>query len=119
MFTVRTRAAAETVQNLQQLAGKLNQQIEEVEGIVSRLRRISEYDEVRHILRVHLESMRAEKYRLQEMMAALDEIQKMYNLAERNVTDYGEQIHHMNQKRTMKVISPGNIGEIIEMYHIR
>ena len=41
MFTVRMRAMAETAQNLQQLAGRLNQQIGEVEEIILRLRRIS------------------------------------------------------------------------------
>ena len=57
MFTVRMRAMAETAQNLQQLAGRLNQQIDGVEEIILRLRRISEYDEVTHVIRLHLVNM--------------------------------------------------------------
>lgn len=96
MFTVSVQAAAEMSQELRRLAGKLDQQIDEVEGIVSRLRRISEYDEVRHTLRKHLECMRLEKCRMQEMMAALDEIQLMYHLAEDKITEYGEELHWIN-----------------------
>lgn len=119
MFTIRMRAAAETAQNLQQLAGKLNQQIDEVEGIIFRLRKISEYDEVRRILRRQLEQMQTEKYHLLELMAALNEIQRMYYLAESNITEYGEQLHQMNQSQAMRVIDLGSIREAIQVYHIR
>lgn len=96
MFTVRVQVAAELSQELQRLAGKLDQQIDEAEGIVSRLRRISEYDEVRRMLGKNLECMRLEKCRMQEMMAALDEIQQMYHLAESRITGYGEKLHWIN-----------------------
>ncbi len=119
MFTVRMRAAAEAAQNLQQFAGRLNQQIDDVETIVSRLRRISEYDQVRHVLRVQLENMRTEKYRMLEMMAALNEIQRMYQLAENHITEYGEQIHQINRNHSMKVIDLDNIREAIQVYHIK
>ncbi len=119
MFTVRMRAMAETAQNLQQLAGRLNQQIDEVEEIILRLRRISEYDEVRHVLRLHLENMQSVRYRLIELMAALNDIQRMYGLAERNITDYGDQVYQMNQNQDMQVVHLGSIRETIEVYHIR
>ena len=50
MFTVAIRALADSSQELQQMVRKLNQQIQEVEGIVSSIRRLSAYDDVIHTL---------------------------------------------------------------------
>lgn len=52
-------------------------------------------------------------------MAALNEIQRMYYLAESNITEYGEQLHQMNQSQAMRVIDLGSIREAIQVYHIR
>lgn len=46
MFTVAIRALAESSEELQQMIRKLNQQAEEVEDIVSSIRRMSAYDDV-------------------------------------------------------------------------
>lgn len=92
MFTIKMRAATEAEQNLRQLAAKLDWQIEEAERVFLQLRKISEYDQQRRELRRHLENMREEKQQMTELLKALEEIQRIYGLAERNVTDYGERI---------------------------
>lgn len=89
MFTVVIQALADSSQELRQSVRVLNRQIQEVEDIVSSVRRISAYDEAIHSLRMHLETMDAERKRLTDMIAALDQAQKMYMQCERSITDYG------------------------------
>lgn len=92
MFTIKMRAATEAEQNLRQLAAKLDCQIEEAERVFLQLWKISEYDQQRRELSRHLENMREEKQQMTELLKALEEIQRIYGLAERNVMDYGERI---------------------------
>ena len=92
MFTIKIQAVTETEQNIRQLVSKLDCQIEEAEGILFRLRKVSEYDQQRRELSRHLENMREERQQLAELLKALEEIQRIYGLAERNVMDYGEKI---------------------------
>lgn len=119
MFTVVIQALAESSQELQQSVRQLNRQIQEVEGIVSSIRRMPAYDEVIHTLRLHLENMETEKSRLMDLMAALNQIQKMYMQCERNITDYGDQVRRMNYYRSMDVVHLGGIRENIREYRIR
>ena len=51
MFTVSIPAVAGTLQELHQSVGRLDQQIDQVEGILLRIRKIPEYDEVRSVLK--------------------------------------------------------------------
>ncbi|MCI8957697.1 MAG: hypothetical protein HFG62_00970 [Lachnospiraceae bacterium] len=92
MFTVSIPAVAGTLQELHQSVGRLDQQIDQVEGILLRIRKIPEYDEVRSVLKKHLEEMWSEKCQMTELLAALSEIQSMYGLAEYYITDYGRQL---------------------------
>ncbi len=119
MFTVAIRALAESSQELQQMVRKLNQQTQEVESIVSSIRRLSAYSDVIHILRLRVEDLDMEKSRMAELMAALNQIQKMYQQSERNITDYGDQVRKINYYRSMDTVSLGNIRDSIEGYQIR
>ena len=119
MFTVAIRALAESSQELQQMVRKLNQQIQEVEGIVSSIRRLSAYDDVIHTLRAQVQKMNNEKRRLMEMMAALNQIQKMYLQTERRITEYGDQIRKDNYYRGMDVVNLDGIRNNIQGYRIR
>lgn len=119
MFTVVIQALAESSQELQQSVRNLNRQIQEVEDIVSSIRRMSAYDEVIHTLRMHLDTMNAEKHKLTEMMAALNQIQRMYMQCERSITGYGDQVKQMNYYRSMDVVSLDSVRENIREYHIR
>ena len=119
MFTVAIRALAESSQELQQMVRKLNQQIQEVEGIVSSIRRLSSYDDVVRSLRGHIKKMTTEKRRLMEMMAALNQIQKIYLQSERRITDYGDQVRKANHYRSMDVVNLRGIRNNIRAYQIR
>ena len=119
MFTVAIRALAESSQELQQMVRKLNRQAEEVDGIVSSIRRMSAYDDVRRTLRRQLEDLDTERHSMMEMMAALNQIQLMYHQSERNITDYGDQVRTVNYYRNMDVVSLGDIRDSIQEYQIR
>ncbi|MCI9162210.1 MAG: hypothetical protein HFG59_02980 [Lachnospiraceae bacterium] len=119
MFTVAIRALAESSQELQQMVRKLNQQTQEVESIVSSIRRLSAYSDVIRILRLRVEDLDMEKGRMAELMAALNQIQKMYQQSERNITDYGDQVRKINYYRNMDTVSLGNIRDSIREYQIR
>lgn len=119
MFTVAIRALAESSQELQQMVRKLNQQTQEVESIVSSIRRLSAYSDVIRILRLRVEDLDMEKGRMAELMAALNQIQKMYQQNERNITDYGDQVRKINYYRNMDTVSLGNIRDSIREYQIR
>lgn len=119
MFTVVIQALAESSQELQQSVRILNRQIQEVEDVVSSIRRMSAYDEVIHKLRMRLEDLDTEKRRLMDMMAALNQIQKMYMQCERSITDYGDEVKRVNHYRSMDVVRLDGIRETIRDYHIR
>lgn len=119
MFTVVIQALAETSQELQQSVRHLNRQIQEVEDIASSIRRMSAYEDVIHTIRMHLENMNTEKQKLTELLAALNQIQRMYMQCERNITDYGDQVKRMNYYRSMDVIRLDSVRENIREYHIR
>ncbi len=119
MFTVAIRALAESSQELQQMVRKLNQQIQETEGIVSSIRRSSAYGDVIQTLRLRLEDLELEKGRMMELMAALNQIQKTYQQSERNITDYGEQVRKVNYYRNMDTVSLGKVRDSIKGYQIR
>lgn len=119
MFTVAIRALAESSQDLQQMIRKLNQQTEEVEDIVSSIRRMSAYDDVIHSLRRQVEDLNTERHNMMEMMASLNQIQMMYHQSERNIMDYGDQVRKVNYYRSMDVVSLGNIRDSIQEYQIR
>ncbi len=119
MFTVVIQALAESSEDLQQAVRNINRQIQETEDIVSSIRRMSAYDEVIRTLRTHLENMNTEKRQLMDMMAALNQIQKMYMQCERSITDYGDQVRRINYYRSMDVIHLDRVKESIREYHIR
>jgi len=105
-------------QDMQLLIRNINQQIQEVEDVISSIRRMSEYDEVIRTLRIRLEEMNEEKRRLIDMMAALNQIRKVYKQCELNITDYGDQVKAMNYYRSMEVVSLGGVADSIRDYHI-
>ena len=119
MFTVAIRALAESSEELQQMIRKLNQQAEEVEDIVSSIRRMSAYDDVIRTLRRQLEDLNTERHSMMEMMASLNQIQMMYHQGERNITDYGDQVRKVNYYQSMDVVSLVNIRDSIQEYQIR
>lgn len=119
MFRVIIQALAEAADEMRGSIRKLNQQIQSVEHILSSLRRISEYDEVRQVLRRQLEDIREEKQRLMEMMASLEQIQQMYHRCEQNITDFGDQVRKNNYYRAMNVVQLDQIGAGILEYRIR
>lgn len=119
MFTVVIRALADSAEDMQQMVRKLNQQIQETEDIVSSIRRLSEYDEVRRALRFRLQEMETEKRRLMDMMAALNQIQSMYRQCERNITDFGDQVRSRNNYRAMSAVRLDSVRAGIQAYHIR
>lgn len=119
MFTVAIRALADSSQELQQMVRKLNQQVQEVEDVISSIRRSSAYDDVIHSLRVQLENLNTERLRMMDMMAALNRIQKMYLQGERSIMDYGDQVRKVNYYRGMNVVSLSGIRDTIRDYQIR
>lgn len=119
MFTVVIQALSDSVQDLQMMVRKLNRQIQQTEDIVSSIRRISEYEEVIHVLRRHLETMETEKRSLMEMMAALSQTQKLYMLCERNIMEYGDQIRAINGYRQMSIVNLSAVSSGIRGYQIR
>ena len=119
MFTVVIQALAESSQELQQMVRNVNRQIQETEDIVSSIRRMSAYDEVIHTLKLHLADMNAEKRKLMDMMAALNQIQKMYMQCERSITDYGDQVRRINYYRGMEVVRLDGVKESIKEFNIR
>lgn len=118
MFTVRTGLLADTSDQMQRMARSLNQQIDDVGIVVSRLRRISEFEEVWHVLQKKKEGMQEEKNSMLEMLASLNEIQRMYELSERNIMNYRAELHQINLRR-MDVIDLSGIQKSIEVYNIR
>ncbi|MGL5436040.1 MAG: hypothetical protein ACRDBO_11655 [Lachnospiraceae bacterium] len=118
MFTVIIRMLAYSSQNMQMLIRNINQQIQEVEDVISSIRKMSEYDEEIRTLRIQLEEMNEQKRQLIDMMVSLNQIQKVYLQGERNITDYGEQINAINYYRSMDVISLGEVQNSIRDYHI-
>lgn len=119
MFKVIIQALAEAADEQRGTIRKLNQQIQAVEHVLSSLRRISEYDDVRQVLRKRLEDMREEKLRLMELMASLEQILTMYHCCEQNIVEFGDQVRQSNYYRAMNVVQLDQIGAGIREYRIR
>lgn len=119
MFTVAIRALADASQEIQLIVRKLNQQIQELEDIISSIRRTSVYEGVVRNLRVQLENLNQERRRMMDMLAALNQIQKMYLQSERSIIDYGDQVRNVNYYRRMDVVNLTEIRDTIRRYQIR
>jgi septal ring factor EnvC (AmiA/AmiB activator) len=119
MFTVAIRGLGEASQELQQMITKLNRQIQHTEDIISSVRRISAYYEVIHYLKIHLENMNVEKKQMMDMMAAMNQIQRIYLQCEQNITDYGDEVRKASYYRSMNVVSLSGVRSQILDYHIR
>ena len=119
MFTVVIQALTDSSQELQQCIRSLNGQIQEVEHLISSIRRISDFDEVIHSLRRRLEDMNTERRKLIDMLTTLNQIQRMYMQCERNITDYGDQVRQVNYYRSMDVIHLDYVKKSMSGYHIR
>lgn len=118
MFTVIIQLLASASDDMQHSARRLNQQINDVQQIISSLRRLSEYEGVIHKLKLQKENMETEKHQLLEMMAALNQIQKTYIRSEHNILEYGEQVRSANYYRAMDVINLSSVQQSISAYHI-
>ncbi len=118
MFTVIIQMLACASDEMQRSVRRLNQQINDVQHIISSLRRLSEYEEVIHKLKIHKQNMETEKHQLLEMMAALNQIQRTYIRSEHNILEYGEQVRSANYYRAMDVINLRSVQQSISAYHI-
>lgn len=119
MFRVVIQALDETIDEMRETVRKMNQQIQAAEQVLSSLRRISEYDEVRQVLRRRLQDMKEEKQHLMELVATMEQIRQMYHQCEQHITDFGEQVRKRNYYREMKVVQLDRIGAGILEYRIR
>lgn len=119
MFRVVIQALDEAADRMRGTVRKLNQQIQSLEQVLSSLRRISEYDEIRQILRRRLQEMGEEKQHLMELIAVLEQTRQMYYQCEQNIAEFGDQIRTNNYYRAMNVVQLDHIDAGILEYRIR
>lgn len=119
MLKVIIQALTDSADEMRKSVHKMNQQIQETERILSSLRRISEFDDVRRILHKRLEDMREEKQQLMKLLEVLEQTQMMYHQCEYNITNFGDFVRQENYFRAMKVVQLDKIDAGIREYHIR
>ncbi|WP_432627722.1 hypothetical protein [Brotaphodocola sp.] len=108
MFSIEIREIEQAIQNLEQLTKKEDIQRQCLEKTISEIRQISEFEEVICTLQRVLRRLEEEECALRKMKIGLEKSCQLYQLCERRILQYKDEIMKMSVSNNSKGNSDGH-----------